>query len=91
MAFDTGGYDYGTVSVGVTVATVSDGVSRRKSILIQNCHASNKVYVGPSSSVATSTGLRLGPNDSVEVSDVQGPIYAIADGASTDVRFWEMG
>lgn len=91
MAFDTGGYSYGTKTVGTSATQVSDGAYRRKTLLIQNAHATNNLFVGPDSSVTTSTGIKLAPADSIEFSDFIKPVYAIADGASTDVRYLELG
>jgi hypothetical protein len=80
-----------SATVGTSAALLVAGRTLRKSILIQNAHGSNKLYVGVASTVTTSSGIRLDPDNSIEFTDYLGPIYAIADGASTDVRYLEIG
>ena len=82
---------FASVSVGTSAVQVSAGQARRSSILIQNVHASNTVYVGPADTITAENTIQLSAGDSVEFSDVQGPIFAVADGADTDVRFLEFG
>lgn len=81
--------NFGTVSIGTSAVLVVDARSRRDDVIIQNVHASNVLYLGPNSTVATSTGIKLAAGESVSVPS-RGSIYGIASGASTDVRFWEV-
>lgn len=61
---------------------VASRASRRK-VLIQNKHATQILYVGPSG-VTTSTGTKLNPGESWEAYDFSGAVYLIASAASTD-------
>jgi hypothetical protein len=81
----------GAISVGTSAATLIAASSRRKSVLLQNVHATNKLYIGLADTVTTSTGVRLNPGEAIEFEDYLGPVYAIADGASTDVRYIQVG
>lgn len=85
------GDSYGAVTIGTSAALIKGGRTSRGSLLIQNAHATNVLYIGFDSSVATTTGIRLSPDDSIEISDSGTEIYGIASGASTDVRFQEFG
>ena len=82
---------YGTVTIGGTAAVIKAANSQRKSILVQNVHASNVLYIGDDSSVATTTGIRLIAGESIEINDYNGPVYGIASAAGTDVRYLEVG
>lgn len=79
---------YGTVTIGGTAAVVKAGNSRRKAIVVQNVHASQDLYLGDDSSVTTSNGLKVAAGESILV-PTTGPIYGIASGAGTDVRYFE--
>lgn len=80
---------YATVSIGTSAAIIKAGRSTRKSVVVQNVHASNDLYVGTDASVATTTGVKLAAGASIEFDDYNGPVYGIASGASTDVRYLE--
>lgn len=80
------GGSYGTVTVGTSAVLVITGAVGREEVTIQNVHASNILYLGTDSSVATTTGLKLLAGESMTVRS-GGPIYGIASGASTDVRY----
>lgn len=82
---------YGTVAIGATAGVIKAGLSTRRSILIQNVHATQVLYVGDDSSVATSTGIKVAAGESLEIADYNGPVYGIASGADTDVRYFEVG
>lgn len=84
---NTGGY--GTASVGTSAVLIRSGKSGRDGIIIQNVHATQVVYIGSDASVATTTGLKVAAGSSVTLDFYNGPVYGIADGASTDVRFFE--
>jgi hypothetical protein len=79
---------YGTVSIGAAASVVKAARFRRESILIQNVHASQTLYIGSDSSVLTTTGLKIAAGESVRVR-TKGDVYGIASGAATDVRYFE--
>lgn len=81
---------YGTVTIGAAAALIKAAVTTRKSILVQNVHASNTLYVGDDSSVTTANGIRLLSGESIEINDYNGAVYGIASGAGTDVRYFEV-
>jgi hypothetical protein len=80
---------YGTVSVAATATLIRPAKALRKSIVVQNVHASQTLYLGDDSSVATTTGLRLNAGDSVRLSDCNAAVWGIASGAATDTRYFE--
>ena len=82
---------YGTVSIGGTAAVIKAGNAQRKSILIQNVHATQVLYVGDDASVLTTTGIKVSAGESLEIADYNGPVYGIASGAATDIRYFEVG
>jgi hypothetical protein len=82
---------YGTKSIGTSAAVIVDGTSLRRGVVIQNVHATQDLYIGSDSSVATTTGLKIIAGASRELLDYSGPVYGIASGASTDVRYFEVG
>lgn len=79
---------YGTVAVGASAVIVKAARMRRESILVQNVHASQVLYLGSDASVTTSNGLKVVAGESVRVR-TKGDIYGIASGAATDVRYFE--
>jgi hypothetical protein len=79
---------YGTVAVGATAVLIKAERLRRESIIVQNVHASQILYLGGDASVATTTGLRLIAGDSVRL-ETKGAVYGIASGAATDTRYFE--
>jgi hypothetical protein len=79
------------VSIGTSAAQIVDGTSMRRSVVVQNAHASNVLYVGANSSVTTSNGIKIAAGDSISFNDYVGTLYGIASGASTDVRVFEVG
>lgn len=85
------GDSYGTVSVGATATLIKGAKAVRNSILIQNVHATQTLYVGLDASVLTTTGIRINAGDSMEISDGGAEVYGIASGAATDVRYMEIG
>lgn len=82
--------DYGAVAVGATAVGVKAARSNRKSITIQNVHASQILYIGGDASVTTSNGLRIAAGAERTIEGYNGPIYGIASGAATDVRVFEV-
>lgn len=85
------GDSYGTVTIGATAALIKAGRAQRNSILVQNVHASNDLYVGLDASVSTSNGIKIAAGQSMEIYDGGSEVYGIASGAGTDVRFMEIG
>jgi len=84
----SGSSAYGNVAIGATAAVLVAARQARESVLIKNNHASQILYLGGNSSVTTSNGLPLAAGESVRV-ESKNVIYAIASGASTDVRYFE--
>jgi hypothetical protein len=78
-----------TVTIGTSAALIKGSTSGRESIVIQNVHASNDLYVGPSG-VTTSSGVKVPAGQSITFDDYIGPVYGIASAASTDVRYLEV-
>lgn len=81
---------YGTVAIGGAAAVIKAAKTTRKSIVVQNVHATQILYVGSDSSVTTSNGLKVAAGASVTLDDYNGPVYGIASGADTDVRYFEV-
>jgi hypothetical protein len=84
----SGSAAYGNVSIGTAAAVLVAARQARESVLIKNNHASQILYLGGNSSVTSSNGLPLAAGESVRVETRQ-VVYAIASGASTDVRYFE--
>ena len=82
---------YGAVSGDVTTSAklLVGARSRRDTVIIQNVHASNILYLGSDSSVTASNGLRLGAGESISL-PTRGDVYGIASAASTTVRYFEV-
>lgn len=76
-------------SIGTSAAQIVSGRSQRDGLVVQNLHATNNLYVGDST-VTTSTGVKVVAGGSITVDELSGPLYGIADGASTDVRVMEV-
>jgi hypothetical protein len=77
------------VSVGTTAVLLCSPNGSRNKVIVQNAHASQNLYVGPSG-VATTTGIQIVPGASVGFDDFNGPLYGIASGAATDTRVLEI-
>lgn len=82
---------YGTVSIGTSAAVIKAAHGSRTSLVVQNAHATNTLYVGSDSSVTTSNGVVVAAGASVTFDDYTGDVYGIASGASTDVRYFQVG
>lgn len=91
-AFTYGGKASATnVSVDTAAEIVVPRRQSRKSVTIQNWEpATNILYLGHDSSVTTTTGLALGPGESITFDDFKGDVWGIADTAATDVRYFEI-
>lgn len=79
---------YGTVAIGATAGLIKAARGRRESIVVQNVHASQILYIGSDASVLTTTGLRLIAGESIRL-ETKGDVYGIASGAATDTRYFE--
>lgn len=84
----SGSAAYGNASVGTSAVVLVAARQARESVLIKNNHASQILYLGGNSSVTSSNGLPLVAGESVRLETRQ-VVYAIANGASTDVRYFE--
>jgi hypothetical protein len=82
---------HAAVSIGTSAAVIRVAKSGRKSIVIQNAHASQDLYVGTTSSVTTANGVKIPAGQSFSFDDYNGALYGIASGAATDVRYFEVG
>lgn len=91
MAEDSGVGFYGTISVGVAATQIVDGTTKRASVVIQNVHATQTLYLGTDAAVTVATGLRVAAGGSAAFDDYLGPIFGIGSGAATDTRFFEIG
>lgn len=78
----------GNNDVGTSAEQLLGGRQRRESVLIKNNHASQILYLGSDDSVSSSNGMPLAAGESVRL-QTNGPVWAIASGASTDVRYFE--
>lgn len=82
--------NYGATTIGSGAAVrIVAANAKRDAVSIQNLHASNDLYVGPDSSVTSSTGQKVAAGGSI-APPTRGDVYGRASGASTDVRFWEI-
>lgn len=79
------------VTVGGTAVSLVDATPVRRSVLIQNVHATNNLFIGPTNGVLTTTGIQVRSNESIELTDYNGALFGIASAASTDVRILEVG
>ena len=79
-----------TVSIGGSAALIVAARATRKSLIVQNVHASQLLYLG-GSAVAVADGLRVAAAGGTQTfNDFNGPLYGIASGAATDVRVLEV-
>jgi len=74
-----------TVSIGTAAAAIIAANAKRGTLVIQNMHASNDLYIGLTAAVTTANGIWIGPKGSMEVNSATG-VWGIASAASTDVR-----
>lgn len=85
---------YGSISVTTTAILILAKNSKRQSIIIVNTDTTNKLYIGPDSSVTTSNGIEIentGGNlteDSGGTRVYLGDIYGVSTG-TISVRYWE--
>jgi hypothetical protein len=85
MSLATANYTVGTVAVQVSP---SSGASNGFTLIIQNNHGSNILYVGSSNSVTSSAyGVQLAAGASVSLDDLRptDQVWVIASAASTPV------
>jgi hypothetical protein len=83
--------NYGSVSVGTSPVEVIASSPPRASLLVQNVSADTAAYVGFDSNVDTTTGTLVPAQGGTYADETHtGPIYVIAEGAGTDIRFQEI-
>lgn len=90
MAGSGGSGSNGAATIGTSAAQIVAGNASRNGLVVQNNHATNDLYVGASSGVTTSNGVKVPAGGSIEFSEYVGPVFGIASGASTDVRYFEV-
>lgn len=78
-----------TLDVGTSATLIKAGNSTRRSITIQNNHASQTLHIDGDESVTTASGLKIAAGASFTVEDYNGPIYGIASGITTTVNYFE--
>lgn len=78
-------------SIGTSAAPLpTTALKHRRAIIIQNVHASNKLYVGHTSTIDTLSGFRLEPGDVLTIPMIEDfVVYTIANVTDTDVRIIE--
>lgn len=77
-------------SIGTSAGVVVNGRTARKSLIVQNLHATQLLYLG-GSDVSTSNGLQVAAAGGTrQIDNFTGTLYGIASGASTDVRVIEI-
>jgi hypothetical protein len=79
---------YGAVSVDATAEIIAAARPRRESIIIQNVHATQVLYVGNDANVTSSNGLKVIAGESVRL-ETKSAIWGVGSGAATDTRFFE--
>jgi len=75
-------------SIGTSSALLVAGRTLRRQVVIRNTHASNTLYVGPTSGVTTANGHSIAAGGSLTL-DTDAAIYAIASAVSTTVTVLE--
>lgn len=82
---------YGQNTIDATAELIVSALANRKKILVQNVSGNKTVYLGNNASVTTANGIRLSANSSVELDLGAGiTLYAIANAAGADVRYFEL-
>ena len=78
-------------SVGVSAAALpATALLHRRAIIIQNAHASQKLYISHTSTIDSSSGFRLEPGDTLTIPIIEDfVVYAISNVTDTDVRIIE--
>ena len=83
---------YGTKSIASTATLIIAGNCQRKGIVICN-NSSKVVFTGPDDSVTKDNGLPLFEYQQLSKDKIPegwlGPIYAIVETGTADVRYWE--
>jgi hypothetical protein len=80
----------GNIAVGTAAVQVAAANDARRRITIVNEEAGggNDIYLGSSDGVTTANGFHLAPGIGIEIFS-QAAIYAIASGATSDLRYIE--
>ena len=74
-------------TVGVSAEKLVAASEQRRSILIQNCSATNDLYIG-NATVTTLNSVKILPGESLTLY-VLSAIYAVASADTVDVRYLE--
>lgn len=81
------------VNVGNTATLIAAANPKRQELIITNNSVSPDAYIGPDSSVTTTTGLPLYAGQTRErsrgFSIWLGPVYGIVASGTADIRVWE--
>lgn len=87
-----GGYNSSAtnVSVGGTAVQLILARTTRQRLLVRNNHATQILYLGTDSGVTTSTGFPVAAATTLAIENHVGPLWAIASGAATDVRLFDV-
>jgi hypothetical protein len=80
----------GTVTVTATAARIRSANSSRRSLLLQN-NGTVDVFVGFSSTVTTSTGVLLAPDQNWFEEDYVGAVYALVASGTAPLIYAEVG
>ena len=81
----------GTFSIGTAAAVISAAGAARRIFKVQNTHASQILYLGPSSAVSsTAYAWKLVAGASVDLDGYNGALYGYGSGASTTGAFIEV-
>lgn len=83
---------YNTVSITGTAGILIAANPNRKGLLVRN-NGTQIVYLGYDSSVTSSNGFPLSPQDTIETSNLlagyRGVLYAISASGTQDIRYME--
>lgn len=83
---------YNAVTVTTAATQILTASSGRRGFVITN-NGSNIIYIGFDSSVLSTTGIQIMPQDKFEQSNehavFKGAIWGITASSSSDVRYWD--
>jgi hypothetical protein len=83
---------FNAVTVTTTATLILSPSNGRRGFLIKN-NGSNIAYIGFTSSVLSTTGIPIMPQDSFTITGEhavwKGAVYGITSAATTDCRYWD--